>query len=634
MAGSTYNSPNSVFSSDTSTAGVGTGGLVPGGGGDVFPAGNPGNTNEGTPLLPAEYGTQDPNDVNPNGNNVPDNTIGITPGIVTPKANTTSTTGGSGAPAPTPTENAYTVAANDTLAGIAKAKGTNIQALMAANPSITNPNIIKSGQKINLPGAPTGTSASGSANTYQNSVLKAVSSVPDVSDSGDVRAAAAGVTYPGSQDTSLPPTTSDMINALIADFFEKTQEQQNAGYPDFVSNYTKNANALDIPPLQTSLMNLDNIINGTPDDIRAEITKAGGFATESQVEGMADARNKDIINKANLIQAQLTYAQNTLSTMTGLQEDQYNAAEKQYNDSTGAISTLIGYYQTAQSTATSNYARLYASNGPGFLASQATGNPYLQGVMESSLGLAPGTLTAGSPQNKEANDTWAKGITLAQGTAKIIELNQQGGYYGARTTQALTSAASSVVSSYIASPEYEAVANGAVYLNRIAGAMANPGSVSDNDLLDAITKLDTGGQAITDAQVSTITGGRSTLDSIQVLAQKVANGGVLSANQRATIQKLASLVFDNYQSTLAPLYSQTLNNLSGEGLTPEQAGLLDFNGIVSTGAANQDISVGGQNYKIGQEVDIEGAPKGVTFTVQQDGTLLGSDGNTYNIPSQ
>ena len=52
----------------------------------------------------------------------------------------------------------YKVKSGDTLSGIAKANGTTVAILKALNPNITNVNVIRVGQIINLPSpAPTNT---------------------------------------------------------------------------------------------------------------------------------------------------------------------------------------------------------------------------------------------------------------------------------------------------------------------------------------------------------------------------------------------------------------------------------------------------------------------------------------------
>jgi len=50
-------------------------------------------------------------------------------------------------------QSAYQIASGDTLAAIAKKQGTTVEALMAANPNIKDPNKIAAGMKLNLPGA-------------------------------------------------------------------------------------------------------------------------------------------------------------------------------------------------------------------------------------------------------------------------------------------------------------------------------------------------------------------------------------------------------------------------------------------------------------------------------------------------
>ena len=48
-------------------------------------------------------------------------------------------------------ENKYTIKAGDTLGSIASAHQVTVQALLAANPSITNPDQIYVGQEICIP---------------------------------------------------------------------------------------------------------------------------------------------------------------------------------------------------------------------------------------------------------------------------------------------------------------------------------------------------------------------------------------------------------------------------------------------------------------------------------------------------
>lgn len=57
-------------------------------------------------------------------------------------------------PSPGPS-GTYTVQSGNTLSGIARKYGVSLSALISANPQIANPNLIRVGQKINVPGSTT-----------------------------------------------------------------------------------------------------------------------------------------------------------------------------------------------------------------------------------------------------------------------------------------------------------------------------------------------------------------------------------------------------------------------------------------------------------------------------------------------
>lgn len=286
----------------------------------------------------------------------------------------------------------YTIKSGDTLSALATKNGTNIQAIMAANPDIKNPNLIYAGKSLNLPGTPKGTPATGDANKIQNDMHAAISKVPDQGDKAAVAAAAASVAPKGSE---LPPAASTAVDGLIGTLVPQIQsllDPKTYG-PTLTDDYTKISKDLGIEPLQTELMDLNNVINGTEDDIRAEVTKAGGFMSESQVQALTATRNKTLIQRANSIQSLLTSKIDSLNTLIGLDEKDRSMANDRVDRATGLTKTLIDLQQSIGKNASDAYGKIVTNVGYTGLAGALAGDPYSQSLAEKSLMLPQGTLS-------------------------------------------------------------------------------------------------------------------------------------------------------------------------------------------------------------------------------------------------
>lgn len=153
------------------------------------------------------------------------------------------------------------------------------------------------------------------------------------------------------------------------------------------------------------------------------------------------------------------------------------------------------------------------------------------------------------------------------------------GAYSPLAARRFTLAANDLTKNFLALPQYQMTANGLPYLQRIDAAMKSPGSVSDQDLLDSLTKLNTAGNAITDAQVKLITEGKSFADTMDTFKNKFANGGVLSDNQRQQIQKIAKGIYANYQKGYKPVYDAATYKLKTSGIPEAFWGIPDLNNL-------------------------------------------------------
>lgn len=164
--------------------------------------------------------------------------------------------------------------------------------------------------------------------------------------------------------------------------------------------------------INTQLINAKNIIDGTEDDIRNELTKAGGFATESQVQAMAAARNKTLIKNYNNLLDQKNLITSNINTMIGLEEKDRTAANQQLTQQLDLTTKLSDMQTKMQDHARDSFQKIIdngvknGGNGYSELYTATGGDPYYTGLVENSLGLAPGSLQtlATTPQQLSAKD--------------------------------------------------------------------------------------------------------------------------------------------------------------------------------------------------------------------------------------
>lgn len=166
--------------------------------------------------------------------------------------------------------------------------------------------------------------------------------------------------------------------------------------------------------------------------------------------------------------------------------------------------------------------------------------------------------------------------------------------YSPLAASRFTMASNRIVSNFTKLPQYELTANGLPYLERIDAAMQTPGSVSDQDLLDSLVKLNTAGNAITEAQVKLITDGKSFSDSMGVAANKLKNGGVLSDNQRQQIQKIAKAIYANYAKGYQPVYDQATKQLKAAGIPEAFWTIPNLNDLSARGGYGGTASTGNE----------------------------------------
>lgn len=205
-------------------------------------------------------------------------------------------------------------------------------------------------------------------------------------------------------------------------------------------------------------------------------------------------------------------------------------------------------------------------------------------------------------QNIHSGLVTLRSIPMQYRTAVSSYLAHETDQTGSPTTAALwAGAANRITSPYTQNPQYQLFAAAQPYLQRMNAAAGMKSSIGDTDLLDSLVKLETGGNAITDAQVLTSINGRSVSDSVNVLKNKlVAQGGVLSDQQRQEATKLGNTIYDNYKKGYQPLYKQASEQLSRANIPQAYWTIPDLNqlgpGLGSGGGQPTSKTINGVTY--------------------------------------
>lgn len=238
------------------------------------------------------------------------------------------------------------------------------------------------------------------ANATQSLKQKYGTALSNAQSSGQSAPTSPGEGSAGVQ-SNLPPPATPQYDSTKAD----TVLSDNQAHQQYLSDYAASqssaaqtesltqtysdlSNQLGIQSLDTQLMNMKNIMDGSEQDIRDEVTKAGGFATNSQVLAMTDARNKTMIqNYNNLLQTKQDAEQN-LTTMMDLTEKDRAYAQQKISDQLNFDQQNIQYADKALTNAQDALKTMQSSEGWDgiYKAALATGDPQAIQKINSTMG--------------------------------------------------------------------------------------------------------------------------------------------------------------------------------------------------------------------------------------------------------
>ena len=190
----------------------------------------------------------------------------------------------------------------------------------------------------------------------------------------------------------------EVIGSMIKAFqdFSSPQNQRKS----LTETYQTMLKDSGIQALDTELLDMKKVIEGTEEDLRTEITKAGGFATESQIQALTNSRNKQLIKNYNQLIDLRNSKESYLKTAIGLEQADRQSADQRF-ESMFNMGAQIATMQQQMQTNSRNQMQWLASNmGFDGLYDATGGDPYYMSLVEQTLGLPQNGLAQAANQAK------------------------------------------------------------------------------------------------------------------------------------------------------------------------------------------------------------------------------------------
>lgn len=216
------------------------------------------------------------------------------------------------------------------------------------------------------------------------------------------------------------PTKSFMdafagMNPIEANIFQQlsTALATPVNQQSLTEFYQQEVAAQGIPGINMELADINRIMDGTEDDIRDEISNAGGFVTESQVQALSTARNKNLLKKANYLTNVLQAKNDYVDRIVSLTQADREQVSKDFDRKMGIAKTLFDMSQQMTNAARENYQSMINNIGYDGLVGSIKSPAEFKSVAKS-LGMSPQMLLQLGQQK-----------TTTQRKAELEELNFQ-----------------------------------------------------------------------------------------------------------------------------------------------------------------------------------------------------------------
>lgn len=182
-----------------------------------------------------------------------------------------------------------------------------------------------------------------------------------------------------------------VINNLMSSAWDMLSPDNTKG--SLMGDYKKLRKDSGLDEINEEMIDAETIINGTEDDIRNEIQTAGGFGTDSQIQSMALARNKNLLKRYNSLAQMQTNATNQLNTMLNLDAQDRQMAQQRVSAQVSALFNFANFRQQAQNNIREGFNSLVAKVGYSGAYAAYASHPDQLAQIEGVMGLAPGGLS-------------------------------------------------------------------------------------------------------------------------------------------------------------------------------------------------------------------------------------------------
>lgn len=336
--------------------------------------------------------------------------------------------------------------------------------------------------------------------------------------------------------SSLDPVLKavyDSIGQINSYLNNKTSLQEEImGLPEFQER----------ADVKAELLDLRRVMDGSEEDIREEIERTGGFATESQVQALTSARNKVLLKKANALTDQFNVLNDYVNQVAELTQADRAEVEKDMQTRLGLATTMLGITQQMNNAARENMQGLVSQIGYNGLASMLQNSPKQMRQAEKTLGLPSGALSnpaflqAATPMPKLTTQITEidgrKALLTFDGTGNpvnLVDLGPANAPGSGELTPGQVNAFNSIVSKYNASPLIAAADRTAVLSATIKNIKKDPsnGAQQLNLAYSYIQALDTYQSAVREGELSLVNSIDSRIGQLQGEITKIQNGQIV-----------------------------------------------------------------------------------------------------------